>query len=319
MAAQAVAAAHGAARIPAPALFPLRDEPSVGPLAAPTSPGFAPLRARFWAETLTFMADAGTPDPEASLPGHYAGLSARLRDAGAATVWLAGSAQEAIALALVEGLAAEAGATLSVALCGGGSGGGGGGGGGAEGRGLAELPPAALTAPRVTALDASARNRLARFREALCARSPLGLEGIAGSPPPAEPLAFLSAAAASRLARRPDPVRGLGSDEARLIDALGPDWAPAAPALGAALRAKGPDRLGDLWLWRLMRELADPAHGAPLAELRGDPARPRAAEARLTGFGRAVQAGEISRLARAGLWRDIGGLRLRLSSPARRR
>ncbi|MBR26116.1 MAG: hypothetical protein CML46_04055 [Rhodobacteraceae bacterium] len=139
MAAQAVAAAHGAARIPAPALFPLRDEPSVGPLAAPTSPGFAPLRARFWAETLTFMADAGTPDPEASLPGHYAGLSARLRDAGAATVWLAGSAQEAIALALVEGLAAEAGATLSVALCGGGSGGGGGGGGGAEGRGLAEL------------------------------------------------------------------------------------------------------------------------------------------------------------------------------------
>ncbi|SDX73131.1 hypothetical protein SAMN05444336_10950 [Albimonas donghaensis] len=314
MAAQAVAAAHDAARIPAPALFPLRDEPSVGPLAAPTTPGFAPLRARFWAETLTFMADAGTPDPEASLPGHYAGLSARLRDAGAATVWLAGSAQEAIALALVEGLAAEAGATLSVALCSWG-----GGDGGAEGRGLAELPPAALTAPRVTALDASARARLARFREALCARSPLGLEGIAGSPPPAEPLAFLPAAAASRLARRPDPVRGLGSDEARLIDALGPDWAPAAPALGAALRAKGPDRLGDLWLWRLMRELADPAHGAPLAELRGDPARPRAAEARLTGFGRAVQAGEISRLARAGLSRDIGGLRLRLSSPGRRR
>ncbi|MEC9432261.1 MAG: hypothetical protein VYD87_05090 [Pseudomonadota bacterium] len=303
MGAEAVAAARGG-----PPPFPFRDEPSVGPLSAPTAPGFAPMRARFWAETLGFMADAGAPDPEAALPGHYAALSSAIAGAGEVAFWLAGSAQEAVALALVEALAEAAGAALFVMPCGAAE---------EEGRGVAERPPPVLAAAEAMALGPEARARLAAFRAALLAPEAAPLrEEAARAPAPGDPLACLRAAAASRLARLPDPTRGLGADEARMIDALGPDWTLAAAALGRALRAPGPDRLGDLWLWRLTREMADPALGAPLIALRGDPARPRAAEARLTGFGRAVQAGETSRLARAGLVRDLGGLRLRHPPPA---
>ncbi|MGR3780229.1 MAG: hypothetical protein ACU0DT_03070 [Albimonas sp.] len=316
-----------------PGAAPVRDELSCGPLPALESAAddaaFAQARAGFWAAALAGPPVAApgpqVPDPRRAIPADLAALRRALAVAESSEFAMAASLQEILALAFVARLAAQEGALdrlqvrvhagpegdpLAAALAG--SAAGLPGGGAAQGlaalprRMLAEAPPARAVAPMAEALG--------EIWAAAGAADPTDLARLAARPPGAWPLPGVAAALAARLARFPEAESGLGREDALLLAATGDDWTPARRILGEALRANsGPDRLGDLWLARLLGELADPALAPPAVEWKGAGRSLRGAQLRRTDLGRRMLAGEVFRLTEGRFRREIGGATLDLA------
>ncbi|MDF2233441.1 hypothetical protein P2H44_12850 [Albimonas sp. CAU 1670] len=310
-----------------PGAAALRDEISCGPLPPLDGPAddaaWAGARAAAWRATLDGPpvpeAIEGVPEPEQAIPADLATLRRALAEAGTVEFAMAASLQEILALAFLARLAGQEGALdrlhvrvhagpeaadpVASAL--------GDGAGGASG-GLATLPPALLAAAPPARPVAPMAEALAEIWAA-AASDPTDLPRLAARAPGAWPLPGVAAALAARLARFPSAESGLAREDALLLAAAGDDWTPARKILGAALRANvGPDRLGDLWLAKLLGELADPEIAPPALEWKGAGRSLRGAKLRRTELGRRLLAGEAFRLTEGRFRRDVGGARLDL-------
>ncbi|WP_339950900.1 hypothetical protein [uncultured Albimonas sp.] len=306
-----------------PGAAPLRDELSCGPLGGLEGPGedaaWAEARAGFWTATLkgppVSAPGPQVPEPGAAIPADLAALRRGLAGAEQAEFAMAASLQEILALAFLARIAAQEGALarLSVRVHAGPEAMDPAVEGGGVSQGLAALPRATLAAPPPARPAAPMAEALDEIWTAVTATDPSDLARLAARPPGAWPLPGVAAALAARLARFPDAESGLAREDALLLAATGDDWTPAAKILGAALRANvGPDRLGDLWLARLLGELADPEVAPAAVEWKGAARSLRGAKLRRTEQGRSLLAGEAFRLTQGRFRREIGGVKLDL-------